>query len=414
MTIDKRVIGLSAAVALLVGGLAGCGGSGSGKESGGEKNAQAVKLTVWSPQEDQKDSSSWLPKMEAAFAKAHPEYKITWKNAVVAEGDAGTTVKQDPSAAADVFMFANDQLGTLVESDAIGELSDTAKAQIKKQDNQEMIDSVTSKGKEYGVPYTGNVWFMYYNKSKFSAEDAKSLDTLLSKGKVSFQLNNSWYLPAFYTGNGSTLFGPNGTDESAGIDFGGAKAADVTKYLVGLKANPNFVLDQDGAGLAGLGNGSVDVLFSGSWDAENVKKALGDNFAVAKLPTYNLNGKQVQMKAMAGSKAVGYNPNTKNPKAASEFAAFLGSTEAQKAHYEMRDIIPTDQELMKDSKISSDAVAVAQNDTLNDTSVLQPTLAGMANFWTPCENFGNAIVNGDVNADNAAAKTEDWNAAYKK
>lgn len=414
MTIDKRVIGLSAAVALLAGGLAGCGGSGSGKESGGEKSAQAVKLTVWSPQEDQKDSSSWLPKMEAAFAKAHPEYKITWKNAVVAEGDAGTTVKQDPSAAADVFMFANDQLGTLVESDAIGELSDTAKAQIKKQDNQEMIDSVTSKGKEYGVPYTGNVWFMYYNKSKFSAEDAKSLDTLLSKGKVSFQLNNSWYLPAFYTGNGSTLFGPNGTDESAGIDFGGAKAADVTKYLVGLKANPNFVLDQDGAGLAGLGNGSVDVLFSGSWDAENVKKALGDNFAVAKLPTYNLNGKQVQMKAMAGSKAVGYNPNTKNPKAASEFAAFLGSTEAQKAHYEMRDIIPTDQELMKDSKISSDAVAVAQNDTLNDTSVLQPTLAGMANFWTPCENFGNAIVNGDVNADNAAAKTEDWNAAYKK
>ena len=48
---------------------------------------------------------------------------------------------------------------------------------------------------------------MYYDKSVFSEEDVKNLDTMLEKGVVSFPFTNSWYLPAFYVGNGCTLFG---------------------------------------------------------------------------------------------------------------------------------------------------------------------------------------------------------------
>lgn len=411
MTDFKKIGGLGIAAAMLIGPLAACGSS-SASSSSSSTGTSNVQLTVWAPQEDQQNASSWLPTLEASFAKAHPEYKITWKNSVVSEGDAGTTVKQDPSAAADVYMFSNDQLGTLVSADAIGELSDSALAQVKKQNSKQMLTSVTQGGKVYGVPYTGNTWFMYYNKSKFSANDVSSLDAMLKKGKVSFPITNSWYLPAFYLGNGNTLFGKNGTDSKAGVDFSGSKASDVTKYLVSLSKNPNFVSDANGSGLAGLGNGSVDVLFSGSWDSENVKKALGDNYAAAQLPKYDLNGKSVQMEAFAGSKAVAYNPNTKYPQAASEFAAYLGSSQAQKLHYTMRGIIPSDQSLLKDKAITADPVAVAQNDTINATSILQPTVAAMSNFWTPAENFGKAIMNGDVTAENAVAKTEAWNSAY--
>lgn len=95
-------------------GASACGSSNNGGTAA--KSTQAIKLTVWGPSEDQAKSDSWLPTMEKQFEKAHPEYKITWKNAVVSEGDAGTTVKQDPSAAADVYMFANDQLGTLLDA----------------------------------------------------------------------------------------------------------------------------------------------------------------------------------------------------------------------------------------------------------------------------------------------------------
>ncbi len=396
----KKILGIAASVAMIA-GMAACGNS----SSSGSGSKATVTLTVWSPQEDQANKNSWLPTMEKAFEKAHPNYNITWKNAVVAEGDAGTTVKSDPSAAADVYMFANDQLGTLIDANAIGELSDDAASQVKKQNDDAVVSSVTgSDGKLYGVPYTGNTWFMYYNKSKFSSDDIKSLDKMIAKGKVSFPMSNSWYVPAFYAGAGATFYGEKGTKSSAGIKLGD-KAEAVTKYLVALKNNPNFVLDADGSGLAGLADGSVDVLFSGTWDASAVKKALGDNYAAAQLPSFDLDGTSTQLKSFSGSKAVAYNPNSKNTKIASQFAAFLGSTAAQKRHYSMRSIVPSDKSLASDSSIESDPSAVAQMNTIANTSILQPTLAAMSNFWTPTENFGKAIANGEVTAANAAEKT---------
>ena len=89
---------------------------------------------------------------------------------------------------------------------------------------------------------------------------------MLEKGVVSFPFTNSWYLPAFYIGNGCTLFG-DGTDASAGVDFGGEKAQEVTDYLIDLESNPNFRIDADGSGIAGLRDGSINAMFSGSWDA---------------------------------------------------------------------------------------------------------------------------------------------------
>ena len=411
MTYMKKILGVTAAVAMLLGASA-CGSSNNGGTAA--KSTQAIKLTVWGPSEDQAKSSSWLPTMEKQFEKAHPEYKITWKNAVVSEGDAGTTVKQDPSATADVYMFANDQLGTLLDAQAIGEVSDDAKAQIKKQDDDAIIKSVTgTDGKIYGVPFTGNTYFMYYNKSKFSSDDIKSLDTMLQKGKVSYNLGNSWYLPAFYTGAGMTLFGKDAATAKDGIKMDSAAATDVTKYLVDLVKNPNFVVDNDeGAGLAALQNGTVDAIFSGTWSASDVKKALGNNYAAAQLPSFTTSGGSTyQMKAFYGSKAVGFNPNSKVPQAAAEFATYLGSSEAQKAHYTMRQIVPTDKSLA--STYKNDPAAVAQNDTIANTSTLQPTIAQMGNFWDPCKNFGTAIVNGDVNSGNAQAKAQAWLDSYK-
>ena len=74
------------------------------------------------------------------------------------------------------------------------------------------------------------------------------------------------------------------------MDFSGEKAAEVTDYLIDLAANPNFEIDADGSGLAGLRDGSINAIFSGSWDANAVKEALGDNMGAAALPTYTLNG----------------------------------------------------------------------------------------------------------------------------
>ena len=403
----KRGAALLLAAALAVTGLAGCGASSGETASGGEK----VRLMVWSPQNDQsKDNGEWLQTMCEAFAEEHPEWDITFVYGVADEASAAGQVSQDPEASADVFMFANDTLTTLTDASALAKFGGKYREEIESMNTPEVLDSLIMDDDLYGVPFTTNTWFMYYDKSVFSEEDIQNLDTMLEKGVVSFPFTNSWYLPAFYLGNGCTLFG-DGTDEAAGVDFGGQKAVDVTNYLIDLRNHPNFRIDADGSGIAGLRDGSISAMFSGSWDANAVKEALGDDMGVASLPAFTLNGEEKQMLAYAGSKAIGVNPNAKNMVAAVELAVFLASPEAQKAHYEMCGVVPCNTQLLSEEAIQADEVVTAQNDTFNDTSILQPFVSKMNNCWTPVENMGKSIRNESVTHENAAEQTEQMNEA---
>ena len=228
---------------------------------------------------------------------------------------------------------------------------------------------------------------------------------MLKKATVAFPLTNSWYNGSFYLANGGSLFG-DGTDASKGIDFKGEKGYATTKYLINLVNNKNFVNDADGKALTGLRSGSVKAMFSGSWDYDNVKKALGDRFGAVQLPKVTIDGKEQQLKSFAGSKAIGVNPNSKHQEVAVALAKYLGSSESQKSHYEARKIIPCNTELLKDEKISKDPLIKAQNDTINNTSVIQPTITAMTKYWVPAETFGKAIVGKKVTAANYKEETD--------
>ena len=369
-----------------------------------EEEAWSGTLTVWSPQEDQ--DTGWLQKECDAFNAAHPNWDITFNYGVCAEGDAKSTVTTDVEGSADVYMLANDNIPDLVSANALAELGGSYLDYVETTNSASIAASVTYNDAVVAFPFTSNTWFMYYDKSVFSDEDIKSFDTMLEKGKVSFPLTNSWYIQAFYVGNGCTLFG-DGTDESAGIDFSGDKATEVTDYLVDLAANPNFINDADGAGIAGLRDGSVNAVFSGTWDAEAVKEALGDNMGVAALPTFKLGDKECQMKSFIGSKAIGVNPNAENMQVAMSLAAYLAGEDAQKDHYDMRNILPTNTNV----QIADDPIAAAVADDMTYSSIMQPLVSEMGNYWTPAENMGKAIVAGEITHDNAAEKTEDMNTA---
>lgn len=400
----KRAAALCMTAVLAVTGLAGCGG-----ETDGDK--ESVRLMVWSPSEDQsKESGEWLQNMCEDFAGLHPEWDITFVYGVADEATAATQVAQDPEASADVFMYANDTLTTMTDANALAKFGGKYREEIEDTNSEEVLASLVKEDNLYGVPFTTNTWFMYYDKSVFSEEDIKNLDTMLEKGTVAFPFTNSWYLPAFYIGNGCTLFG-DGTQEDKGVDFGGENAVEVTEYLVDLAANPNFKIDADGSGLAGLRDGSISAIFSGSWDANAVSEALGENMGVAALPTYTLNGEEKQMMSYAGSKAIGVNPYSKNMVPAVELAVYLGSAEAQLAHYKLRNVIPCNTELLKEAEIAEDPLVMAQNDTFNYTSILQPFVAKMNNCWVPVENMGKGIRNKSVTHENAKEQTEAMNEA---
>ena len=389
-------------------GAAAVGGTMSGCSEGGSEN---VRLMVWSPSQDQSmDSGEWLQTCCNRFAELHPEWNITFVYGVADEAGAAGTVSQDAEASADVFMFANDTLTTLTDAGALAKFGGIYADEIANTNSQGLVDSLTMDGYIYGVPFTTNTWFMYYDKSVFSEDDIKNLDTMLAKGVVSFPFTNSWYLPAFYFGNGCTLFG-DGTQEELGVDFSGQKAVDVTNYLIDLYNNPNFIVDADGSGMAGLRDGSIKAIFTGSWDAVAIKEILGDNMGVAALPTFTLNGEEKQMYAYAGSKAIGVNTNSKYMVQAIQLAIYLGGAEAQQLHYDLRTVIPCNTELLADPAIASDELVAAQNDTFDRTSILQPFVSGMSNCWTPVENMGKGIRSGQITHDNAAEQTEAMNEA---
>ena len=406
----KKIIAMLLACVMVL-GLAACGGAGAeATEPQADNTPTAVTLKVWAPQEDQVDENSWLIQMQKAFEAAHPEYVMTWENGVCPEGDAATMVTTDPSAAADVYMFANDQLGTLIQANAIAKLGGAALEQVKADNSETMVASVTSGDGVYGVPFTGNTWFMYYDASVYTAEDIKSLDAMMAKAPVAFPVTNTWYMPAFFFANGGTMFG-DGTDGAAGITFGGEAGAAATMYVANALANGTMIDDAGGAGMDALRNGKVSALFSGTWDAKNVADALGDNYAAAQLPCITIDGAEKQMMSFSGSKAFAVNPNSANMKAAVALAAWLGSAEMQELHFDLRngEVIPCATSLLANEKFSANPAAVAQNDTIANTSKLQPSIPEMGNYWGNAESLGKALANGEVNADNAAELTETWN-----
>lgn len=371
-----------------------------------EDEAWEGDLTVWSPQEDQ--DTNWLQDQCEAFAAEHPNWKINFNYGVCPEGEAKDNVTKDVEAAADVYMLANDNIPDLVSAGALSELGGDYLGYVTSTNSDSILASVTYNDSVVAFPFTPNTWFMYYDKSVFSEDDVKNFDTMLEKAgeagkKVSFKLTDSWYIEAFYVANGCTLFG-DGTDTDAGIDFGGDKAAAVTEYLVDLAANPNFLVDADGSGLAGLGD-SVAALFSGTWDAEAVKEKLGDNMGVAALPTVTIDGKEGQMKSFVGSKAIGVNPNAENQQVAMSLAAYLAGEKAQTAHYEMRNLLPSNINI----SLADDPIATAVTNVMTDTSIMQPLCKEMSNYWSPAENMGKNIQSGEVTKDNAAEKTEEMN-----
>jgi len=133
------------------------------------------------------------------------------------------------------------------------------------------------------------------------------------------------------------------------------------------------------------------------------------NVGATYLPAIKIDGENKSLKAFYGSKAIGVNPHCENMEVAVALAAYLGGEEAQEAHYEMRNIIPTNNKVLQNEKISTDMIATATQKCIEKTAILQPFLGEMSNYWIPAENFGKAIIARDVTKDNATEMTEALN-----
>ena len=411
----KKILASALIAVMSLSMLAGCGGSGDDANANVpntqvENDTQAttpevteVALKVWCPQ-NQIDTGL-MAEQQAAFAALHPEWNIAWTTEAVGEDVAKDTILKDVEMAGDVFFYANDQVVSLVEAGAIARLGGDTEAMVNNTMAPSVVDTVKVDGALYGIPFTHNTFFMYYDKTLLTDEDIKSLDAIVAKdtaeGVYNFNFDSAggWKLGAWYYGAGCQVFGADGSDLAAGCDWNQEQGIAVTNYLVDLLNNPK------------VGNGlvveelaaehQIGAWFDGSWNYEKYYEALGEDLGMATIPTYTLNGTEYQLKGFYGSKAIGVNAKSDNLPAAVAFAAYLGSEEAQVARFEKSAQIPTNINAAATDAVQSDAMAAVIVAESNNCSVAQPTASAFGSkYWNYADTIPTNIKTGDLTKDN--------------
>lgn len=413
----KKVLALGLVGAMAI-SMAACGKTSSGTDNGGSGNAgtsnETVSLRVWGGEEDQ----NLLKDLAEKFKTTYPDQKFDIEIGVESESTAKDTVLTDVEAAADVFAFASDQIVDLNNAKALANIEDMdaalqnyakkSVADVKAANGDGSVEAASIDGKLMAFPMTGgNGYFLYYDSSVISDEDAATWDTLLAAAdkagkKVGMTLASGWYDASFFYGAGFTT-GLN-DDGTTAIDFNGTSkdgytGVQVTQSMLNIASNKAFMAIADGDVSNQIAGGTLAAVVSGTWDADNAQKAFGDGYAAAKLPTYTLDGKQVQQGSVSGYKLLGVNAYSKNVGWATVLAEFLTNEESQTTRFEQRQLAPTNKKVAASDEVSKN-VAIAASGAQDAYGVIQTV---SAKYWDPAKTFGEMIAQGSISATDEKA-----------
>lgn len=413
----KKVLALGLVGAMAI-SMAACGKTSSSTDNGGSGNAgtsnETVSLRVWGGEEDQ----NLLKDLVEKFKTTYPDQKFDIEIGVESESTAKDTILTDVEAAADVFAFASDQIVDLNNAKALANIEDMdaalqnyakkSVADVKAANGDGSVEAASIDGKLMAFPMTGgNGYFLYYDSSVISEEDAATWDTLLAAAdkagkKVGMTLASGWYDASFFYGAGFTT-GLN-DDGTTAIDFNGTSkdgytGVQVTQSMLNIASNKAFMAIADGDVSNQIAGGTLAAVVSGTWDAENAQKVFGDGYAATKLPTYTLDGKQVQQGSVSGYKFIGVNAYSKNVGWATVLAEFLTNEESQATRFEQRQLAPTNKKVAASDEVSKN-VAIAASAAQDAYGVVQTV---SAKYWDPTKTFGEMIAQGSISATDEKA-----------
>ena len=364
----KMALGSTAVLAAM--SLAACS-NGSSNSSSSSSSNKSANLTLWVDTEQ----VPYYKQIAKDFTKKNKNIKVRVVQSPNGSANAKTDVGKDPSKAADVFEVPNDQLGQMAEAGYINPLSPSATKDIKANYIDVASKGVTWKGKIYAFPYAQQAQTIYYNKSKLSANDVKDWKTLTSKGVVATDFTNAYVMWPVMFSAGTKLYGDNGEDLK-GSTFNSTNGVNALKWYAAQKNNKGVM--QTSNALNQLKKGNAQAILDGPWNAANIKKILGKNFAVAKYPKIDVGGKNVQMEAFLGIEGFAVNSHTKNAKAASDLAAYI----------------------TKSDPVAESVIEMAKP----GNSVLQPMLPQMATFWNEAAPLISGTYDGKIKPAQYKAK----------
>lgn len=400
---SKRVIALLLTAMMASAALTGCGGGNEGSEdkkstSGGDTDASAelsvydmndagtidtiktaiadeakanggtVALELWCAGDDLELEKSLVKEFKKKYAD--DRYKFDIKiNTAYGEDKAGQKIVENPQEGADVFNFADDQLSSLVQANAIAEISPLFQGNVVADNTDDSVKVCELGGKPYGFPKTSdNGFFLYYDKRIYKSEDdVKELDKMIetaaaNKKNVFMSLGNGWYSAGFFFAADKDIFSYDAATKKQKANFNSDAGFAAAKAMchVSKKDGNGFIGSPGTQGenvyvQAGFEDGSLAAAVIGTWMGPQIKKAIGtDNVGAAKMPTALIDGKQVQLHSFGGYKVVGVNAFSKYKVAAQTLAYYLTCSDSQLKRYKERGLIPTNKTSLEDKEVQAD------------------------------------------------------------
>ena len=391
----KKVLSALLIAAMTASMVAGCGSSSDDKGSSAGKDTQAasaekksVSLRMWGAEEDQTMLQGMIDSFKEEY-KDVADFNI--ELGVESEADAKDKVLEDIDAAADVFVFADDQVQDLVNAGALQEVSATYTYDPTQTNSEATVTAASVDGKLYAYPLTAaNGFILYYDSSKFSEDDVASWEALTAKAeelgtKVGMDVANGWYLYGFFAGAGCEL--SMNDDGSNSCDWNNETGKAVAESVENIASSKGFTAVNNDDALAMLSDGELSAYVSGTWNATAFEEAYGDGYAACKLPTFDVNGTATQMGSYAGYKFVGVNSHSQNVGWSMLLAEYLTNEESQLAIGQATAEGPANTTAA--SQIDSPALAaLAAQSEFADQQVVGN------NFWTPAESLGKNLVDG--------------------
>ena len=403
----KKLFALTMAGAVALAFFSGCSlltgqeeREGSTSEDGKQ---EGVVLTVWGVEDDQEMLSEMIDSFQKENAEA-ADWDINLS--MESEKDAKDDVLNDPESAGDVFAFADDQFDDMLNGYTLHEITLDVDTVIEENGGQDsaVVTAASKDGKLYAYPMTAdNGYFMFYNKKYFkSEEDVSSLNDMLKiaeakKKKVSMTIDDGYYILSFFAGAGLELSkGEDGTNIcNWNATDGEYKGTDVAQAILDITGSKGFENVQDVEFVKGVKDGSIIAGVSGTWNAAEVEKAWGDNYAATKLPTFTCAGEQVQMASYAGYKLIGVNAYSQNAEAAMKLARYLTNYDNQVKRFKMRGLGPS-------NVMAADSEEVKANPAISALA-LQSQYATLQrvgeNFWDPARTLGAILVEGNSDGE---------------
>ena len=177
------------------------------------------------------------------------------------------------------------------------------------------------------------------------------------------------------------------------MDYASDKGVVALKEMIELASSKSF---QNGSAIGDASN--VGAIVDGTWDAAAIKDIMKDNYACAKLPSFQgSDGQTYQLSGFSGFKLLGIKPQEEEGKLAVcyKLAQFLTNAETQSARYDAVQWGPSNKEAQQSDAVKSDEALSALADQIQ-YDIPQGNYPG--DYWTLATSLGDTIISGDLNS----------------